>query len=81
MNEAYFSEIEKALLFVSEARKRAGRSATTIERAGADEHLVEAMRDLEKGLAELHRLAMQQTYFAVPDDNALFAASRHTASE
>ncbi len=79
MNERHFAEIEKALLFVSEARKRAERAAATIHRDGADAHLVEAMQDLERALADLHRRTMQRTYFAVPAEDDLFtsaAASR-----
>lgn len=75
MNEAHFGEIEKALLFVSEARLRSERAAQTIAAAGADQHLVDAMQELARGLAELHRVAMQQTYFAVPAEDALFSGS------
>ena len=43
MNEAHFAEVEKTLLFVSEARQRAERAAKALAKDGADEHLVEAL--------------------------------------
>lgn len=68
MNEAHFAEIEKTLLYVSEARERAERAARTIESDGAEAHLVEALRETEAELARLHRRLMQATYFAVPKE-------------
>jgi hypothetical protein len=67
LNEAYFAEIEKVLLSVSEARERAETAAGAIERDGAETHLVEALRQAERELEELGRKLMQRTYFAVPD--------------
>jgi len=66
MNEAHFSEIEKALLYVSDARERAEKAAKVLEKDGAEAHLVEALLQAERELGELHRRLMQQTYFAVP---------------
>lgn len=66
MNETHFSEIEKTLLFVSDARERAQKAVAGLERDGADAHLIEALRDAERDLGELHRRLMQRTYFAVP---------------
>jgi hypothetical protein len=68
MNEAHFKEIEKTLLFISEARKRAERAAANIESDGAEPHLVAALKQAERELEELGRWLMQQTYFAVPND-------------
>lgn len=59
-------EVERTLLFVTEARKRAERAAVSLRTSGAEPHLVEAMDDLVRSLGELHRTAMQRTYFAVP---------------
>lgn len=66
MNEDHFRDIEKVLLYVSEARRRADDSATALSKAGAEEHLVEAVREAERELADLHRRLMQGTYWAVP---------------
>ena len=69
MNEAHFAKIEKTLLFVSDARKRAEKAAKELKRDGADAHLVAALESAEKReLEALGRRPMQQTYFAVPKD-------------
>ncbi len=68
MNEAHFAEVERTLLFISEARERAARAAKSLERGGADGHLVEALTEAERALATLHRRLMQATYFAVPKE-------------
>ena len=67
VNEAHFAEIEKTLLYVSEARLRAERAARTIAKDGAEPHLVEALEQAERELEALGRKLMQRTYFAVPD--------------
>ncbi len=66
MNEASSSEVEKVLLFVSDARERAGRARTRLQSEGADQHLIDALERTEASLAEAHRELMQGTYFAVP---------------
>jgi hypothetical protein len=66
MNEDHLSEVEKTLLFISDARERAQKGADALQRKGADQHLVDALRAAESDLADLHRTLMQQTYFAVP---------------
>ena len=68
VNEAHFAEIEKTLLFISEARERADRAVKALERDDADAHLVEALADAERELLALHRRLMQTTYFAVPKE-------------
>lgn len=70
MNEAHFNEIEKVLLYVSEARERAARAAGSLAKTDAEEHLVAALQQAEAELATLHRRLMQGTYFAVPSDQA-----------
>jgi hypothetical protein len=66
VNEFHVAEIEKTLLYISEARERAERSARELERDGAETHLVEALAETERELLALHRRLMQATYFAVP---------------
>ncbi|MGH2996348.1 MAG: hypothetical protein ACRDON_00320 [Gaiellaceae bacterium] len=68
MNEAHFAEIEKALLYVSEARERAERAARSLRRDDAEPHLVEALEEAERELERLGRTLMQRTYFAVPKE-------------
>jgi hypothetical protein len=68
VNEAHFAEVEKTLLFVSEARQRAERAAKALAKDGAEDHLVEALEEAEQELASIHRRLMQSTYFAVPKE-------------
>lgn len=66
MNEQHFAEVEKTLLYISEARERAQRAISELQRTGGEDHLLEALRHAESELAALHRRTMQRTYFAVP---------------
>jgi hypothetical protein len=68
MNDSHSEEIEKALLFISEARKRAARAAKGLRADGAEPHLVAALVDAERELEALGRKLMQETYFAVPNE-------------
>ncbi len=68
MNEAHFAEIEKALLYISEARERVERAGKALARDGAEPHLVEALEEAERELEVLGRTLMQRTYFAVPKE-------------
>jgi ACT domain-containing protein len=68
VNEAHFAEIEKVLLYISEARRRAENVAKMIAKDGAEEHLVEALEEAERELEVLGRTLMQRTYFAVPKE-------------
>jgi hypothetical protein len=65
-SEAHLGEVEKVLLYISEARERAARARKDLEHCGAPEHLVSALRATEFQLAEDHRQLMQGTFFAVP---------------
>jgi hypothetical protein len=65
MNESHFSEIEKVLLYVSDARQRADRAAKTIAKSGAEPHLVVALERASESLGELRSTLMKSTYFAV----------------
>jgi len=66
VNEAHFAEIEKTLLYISEARKRALRAQKELKQGDAEPHLVEALGEAERELEVLGRILMQKTYFAVP---------------
>jgi hypothetical protein len=68
VNEAHFREIDRTLLFVSEARKRAEKTAKQLRREGAEPHLVEALEQADCELEAVSRRLMQQTYWAVPKE-------------
>ena len=66
MNKDHLNEVEKTLLYISEARERASRASDALERAGAERHLVLALQEAERSLAKQHQRLMQRTFFAVP---------------
>lgn len=71
MNEAHFSEIERVLLYISEARDRAARARKEIEGNGAKPHLVAALRAAEEAMRAEHRRLMQSTFYAIPGQDKL----------
>ena len=73
MNERQSAEVEKVLLHISDARTRASRAAQLVEKDGAEEHIVAALRDAERQLADLHRTLSQGTYYAVSDSSLRLA--------
>jgi len=66
--EGQLAEVEKTLLYISEARQRGERSRAALARDGGDEHVIEALAESAETLAAEHRRLMQRTYFAVPND-------------
>jgi len=66
MSESHLSEVEKTLLYISEARERAERARAALDGAGAEHHLIAALKAAEEALADDHRKLMQRTFFAVP---------------
>lgn len=70
-NEAHHSEVEKVLLYISEARERAERARVALTRAGAEQHLVAALEESEERLRQDHRRLLQATFYAVPDQEHL----------
>jgi isopentenyl diphosphate isomerase/L-lactate dehydrogenase-like FMN-dependent dehydrogenase len=68
MTEAHSSEVEKVLLYVSDARDRARRAAELLTKDGARESVVQALRTTEAELDQLHRRLTQSTFYALDDD-------------
>jgi hypothetical protein len=71
LNEAHHSEVEKVLLYISEARERAERARVALARDGAEQHLVSALEQSEECLRQEHRRLLQATFYAVPDQERL----------
>lgn len=67
MTEAHSGEVEKLLLYVGDARERAHAAAERVARDGTDEHVVQALRDTERELGELHTRLTQRTFYAISD--------------
>jgi hypothetical protein len=66
--DEHFEEIDVAMLYIEEARKRAESSAAALRRDGADQHLIEALEASERELSEVARRLRQGTFFAVPKE-------------
>lgn len=73
MSDGSNSEVEKVLLFVSDARGRAQKAQSKLETEKADQHVIDALAEAERSLASVHRQLMQGTYFAVPERNEQLA--------
>ena len=68
LDELHFEQIDVAMLYIEEARSRAGRAAAELRKLGAGAHLVEAMEQSERELSDVARRLRQGTYFAVPKE-------------
>ena len=73
MTERESSEIEKVLLYISDARTRARRAAELVEKERGEAHILAALQDSAKQLDELHRRLAQGTYYAVDDSTMKLA--------
>ena len=71
MNEAHYSEVEKVLLYISEARERAERARLALARDDAEQHLVAALAESEEQLRREHRRLLQASFYAVSDQERL----------
>ena len=71
-DEAHFREVDVAMLYIEEARRRAESGAAALKRMQAEPHLVEAMEAAQADLSETGRRLRQGTFFAVPSAQASF---------
>lgn len=71
MDEQHFGEIERVLLYVSEARERAGAARADLAKTGAPAHLVAALETAEAAMRAEHRRLMQSTFYAAPGQDKL----------
>ena len=65
LDETHFAEIDVAMLYIEEARKRAERAAAVLRSEGAEQHLIEALERSESELSDVARRLRQGTFFAV----------------
>jgi hypothetical protein len=68
MTEKQASEVEKVLLHISDARRRARSATEACAKDGASPKLLAALNDAEQRLGEVHRQLMHGTYYAAPDE-------------
>jgi hypothetical protein len=68
MTEAHGGEVERLLLYISDARDRAARTVEAVQRTGGEKHVLEALRDTHRQLDEMHRSLTQRTFYAVRCD-------------
>ena len=68
LDEQHFAEIDVAMLYIEEARRRAERAVAALRADGADAHLVEALERSEKELSDVARRLRQGTFFATPKE-------------
>lgn len=73
MQDESSTEVEKVLLFISDARGRAKKARARLATEQADQHVIEALEKAERSLADAHKQLMQGTYFAVPEQNEQLA--------
>lgn len=69
--EAHHGEVEKVLLYISEARERAARARAVILREGGDQRLIDALEQSEEALRTEHRRLLQATFYAVPEQGRI----------
>lgn len=66
VSEAESQEIERALLFVADARARLEKAADALEKQGSAPELVSAVRDAASDLNQTHRSLTQASYYSLP---------------
>jgi hypothetical protein len=75
MSEEHYAEIERVLLYVSEARERAAKAHRDLTRDGAEAHLLRALETSEATLRAEHRRLLQSTFYGrrIGDDQERLA--------
>ena len=63
MNEVHLSEIDRALLVISEARECAARTARALKGEGGDDALIAALERADGDLLSVHGELMRAVYF------------------
>ena len=68
MDEKHFAEIDVAMLYIEEARKRAERAAADCAPTAPTQHLIDALERSDEELTDVARRLRQGTFFAVPKE-------------
>lgn len=66
LDEKNYGEVDVALLYIEDARRRAQQAAEALRKSGAEDFLVEALDQARDQLSASAKLLTQATFFAVP---------------
>lgn len=61
-------EVERAMLYIADAQRKAEAIAAELERTVAEEHYVNALRTAAGALRAEHNRLLNATHFTVPDE-------------
>jgi len=70
-HERHLDEVERALLYISEARERAEKARKALIKDNAPTHLITALEETERAMKAEHRRLMQKTFWAVTEQDKL----------
>ncbi|MGH2986320.1 MAG: hypothetical protein ACRDLO_06505 [Solirubrobacterales bacterium] len=66
--EDHIREVERVLMYIEEAERKAQEIATALVKDGAEERLVDGLRTAATALRAEHNRLLNRTHFPVPDD-------------
>lgn len=70
INESHLREVERVLLYVSEARERAAKSRTILLKESAEPFLIAALEATEATMRAEHKRLLQSTFFHIEREPA-----------
>lgn len=65
-DEQNYGEVDVALLYIEDARRRIEKAAAELRAGGAEDFLVEAMEQAHEELSATAKRLIQGTFYAVP---------------
>lgn len=65
--EEHFREVERTMLYVDEAARKATEAAASLKEDGAAEHLVAALETTARALRAEHKRLIQSVYWRAPE--------------
>ena len=65
--EEHFREVERTMLNIAGAAKRAAQAAEDLRKDGAEDHLVAALETAAGALRAEHKRLLQTAYYRVPE--------------
>ncbi len=68
--EDHIREVERALMYIAEAKQKAEEIAEALEREGAEQRLISGLRTAAAALRAEHNRLLNTSHFPVPDAGA-----------